>query len=51
MRSSLDLLETEAKNSFVAAGEQEREESRAFQSASLRSLARAEETDCEYHGA
>jgi hypothetical protein len=50
MQSSLDLLETEAKNLFAAVGEQEREEVRAFQSASLRALARAEETDHENHG-
>jgi len=51
MKSSLDLLETEAKNFFATTSEEEREETRAFQSASLRTFARAEEVDHENHGA
>ena len=51
MRSSLALLESEAKNFFAATGEQEREEALAFLLAALRTLARAEETDHQNHGA
>jgi hypothetical protein len=40
MESPFDLLETEAKNFFAAVGEKEREETRAFQSASFRTWAR-----------
>jgi len=50
MQPDFELLETEAKNVFATTGEKEREETRAFQSASLRSLARAYETDRETYG-
>jgi hypothetical protein len=45
MHSSLDLLEAEAKNFFATKNEEEQEEASAFQSASLRSLARNKETN------
>jgi hypothetical protein len=43
MNSSRDLLEAEAKNFFANKREEEEEETRAFQSVSLHSLARNEE--------
>jgi hypothetical protein len=50
MHSSLDLLDAEAKNFFATKSEEDQEEARAFQSASLHSLARDEETDRGNHG-
>jgi hypothetical protein len=45
-----DSLENEAENFFADINEEEREETRAFLSASLRSFSRADETDHENHG-
>jgi hypothetical protein len=50
MQSSLDPLDAEARNFFTTSSEKEREETRAFQSALLRFLARDGETVRENHG-
>jgi hypothetical protein len=49
MQPSLDL-DTEAKDFFATTSEKDREETRAFQSAWLRALARTKEKDYENYG-
>ncbi len=50
MRAFDEFLENEAGNFFAVPDEQQRDEAHAFQSASVASVARSEETDQAHHG-